>query len=395
MLESLTLETAAPARRDAAVGEALVWDSTNTSAVVIARGLRRLGWRVHWLGTPVSPWRNCSAFNGEHFLVQGLNDERLATVFAAREFDAVFLHGDDQVRWILEHWNAVPERVRAGLSAPDALRTALSKEQTAKLATSLGVPVLPTLRCSSPAEVAAAAQTLAPNGGQIVLKGEGGAAGCTVGAVTAGRAPDHDTWARVTRFSPVALVQRRIAGPRVFASVVYEHGVERAACIHEKIATFPYDFGPTAFGVTRHVDAVHDDLQRMFGALRWHGIANAEFRQDSSDGRWYFMEINPRVNASAGIQEAAGMDIAATWAAVCHGVRPARWPGREYRDGVRFAWGVRGIALALQRPWSVPAWGLRSMLDGGSDLAYLDPALRWRAARLGLWMARQNRFRRH
>jgi hypothetical protein len=49
---------------------------------------------------------------------------------------------------------------------------------------------------------------------------------------------------------------------------------------------------------------------------------------------------------------------------------------------------VRGLALALRRPWSVPAWAAGCFARGRSDLAYLDPALRVRALRLALWMAR-------
>jgi hypothetical protein len=83
---------------------------TNSSAVVVARGLRRLGWRVHWLGTPVSPWRTCSAFDGERFLIRDTADPLLLQVLRETRFDALFLHGDDQVRWMLEHWASCRRR---------------------------------------------------------------------------------------------------------------------------------------------------------------------------------------------------------------------------------------------------------------------------------------------
>jgi hypothetical protein len=153
--------------------------------------------------------------------------------------------------------------------------------------------------------------------------------------------PDAATWARVTRHAPVVLVQKRIHGARLFINCVYEHGVERAAVMHEKIASFP-TFGPTAFAVTRRVDDVHEYAQRIFSHLRWHGPVNIEFRQDTGDRRWYFMEINPRFGASLGIQDPAGIDLARAWAAVSRDDGDSYTPGRDYRTGVRFAWGVRG-----------------------------------------------------
>jgi hypothetical protein len=126
----------------------------------------------------------------------------------------------------------------------------------------------------------------------------------------------------------------------------------------------------------------------MLSHLRWHGPVNIEFRQDTDDGHWHFIEINPRVAASLGIQDAAGIDLARAWAAASRGEGDLYSPGRAYRTGVRFAWGVRGLALALRAPWRAPAWGLACLISGNTDLAFLDPALRRRALRLALWTAR-------
>jgi hypothetical protein len=49
-----------------------------------------------------------------------------------------------------------------------------------QLAAHLGVPTLTTAHCTSPAAVVEASSELAPAGGEVVLKGEGGAAGTAV-----------------------------------------------------------------------------------------------------------------------------------------------------------------------------------------------------------------------
>jgi hypothetical protein len=99
------------------------------------------------------------------------------------------------------------------------------------------------------------------------------------------------------------------------------------------------------------------------------------------------MEINPRVGASMGIQDAAGLDLAGTWAAASSGGVFVP-PRNAYRDGVHFAWVVRGLALALRRPWRLPGWGLGCLLGPNSDFAALDAPLRRRALRLAVWTAR-------
>ena len=94
------------------------------------------------------------------------------------------------------------------------------------------------------------------------------------------------------------------------------------------------------------------------------------------------------MGASMGIQDAAGLDLAGTWAEISAGRAPTPPPGDDYRDGVRYAWAVRGLALALRRPLHLPWWGLRCVLGPNSDLAALNTPLRQRALRLALWTAR-------
>jgi predicted ATP-grasp superfamily ATP-dependent carboligase len=366
---------------------ALIWDGKNTSSVLTARTLRARGWRVDVILAPNCPWRGEVSFDGERTLAEeGRDDALIERTLAEHPMDALFLHGDGQVRWLLKRWEGLSPSVKRHLPEAEALERVLSKDGSARLARSLGVPVLETRRCHSPEEVEAAARELAGRG-QVVLKGEGSSAGNAVRAYRACRRLSAADWAALTRLRPYVLVQRRIRGKRLFVTVVYERGVERAACAHEKVLTWPYAFGVTAVGVTRNIPEVHESVRRMFQALAWNGVANAEFRQDVEDGRWYFMEINPRVNCSIGIQEQAGIDVVDTWAAVCEGRGAELEPAPGYRSGVRYWWAVPTLALTLRRPWRVPWWGL--LRRAGSDWASLDGATRMRLLRVALWSARK------
>ena len=207
-------------------------------------------------------------------------------------------------------------------------------------------------------------------------------------ALPAGREPTAAQWRAVTAHAPKVLLQRRIRGARLLVTVAYERGVERAACAIEKLATHPADFGPAAYGITRRVDTVHEYAARMFGALEWHGIADIEFRCDVETGDWYFMEINPRVVATLGIEARAGMDLVGAWARVCSGRGSEDPPQRSYREGVRYAWGTRALARAMRYPWTTRPWQWSCLLGAASDLHEIENPIRYRTLREALWMAR-------
>jgi len=70
--------------------------------------------------------------------------------------------------------------------------------------------------------------------------------------------------------------------------------VVAAACVR-KIRQYPPGFGITSFGRTEWRDEVVGPTTRLVAALRWTGLASVEFKRRRSDGRFYFIEMNPRL----------------------------------------------------------------------------------------------------
>jgi hypothetical protein len=366
------------------IPRALVWDSNNSSSLLAARSFVQAGWQVDWLGFQDSPWQRAVVWNSRQ-VVGGFADPALERILAEHPLDALLLHGDDQVRWMLAHWQRLPQAIHRNLPPAGSLETTLSKHRSLEFVRGLGIPVLDSVACASRDEVVAASERLGPH---VVLKGEGGAAGSSIVGLRAGQRPSEAQWHAVTCHGPKPILQKRIAGPRALVTVAYEHGVERAAVAHEKSVAYPPAFGPCAFGITRRYETVHAYAEKIFAALQWHGVADIEFRQDAGDGRWYFMEINPRVCATLGIQASAGLDVMAAWARICAG-RGAENPApRSYREGVPYAWGTRALALAMRQPWRVPAWGARCLLSDACDLDVMDADLRRSVLRTAFWLAR-------
>lgn len=362
---------------------ALVWDTWNTASVIAARSLVRQGFTVDALLPRGVPWLHHRAFDGERHVIDSADDPQVEQRVFTHPLDAVFFHGDAQMRWLLERWDRLPGRLRRHLPPREALRVALSKQRSLEVAGALGLPLLPTRTCGSEAALEAAL-ALEPRGAQVVVKGETGSAGRTVRAVRADPGRAAGLWAALGESGQV-LVQRRIEGPRLLATVVFERGVQRAGVQHLKTLAFPVQFGITARGVTVRVREVEGWVDSLFSRLGWHGVANVEFRQDVRDGRWYFMEINPRVPSSIGIQKAAGVDVAAIWADVCAG-EGGRHDGRQdYRLGQSYTWSVPTLAAVLRQPWRLPR-ALFSFVRG-SDLPELEPGVAVRALRVAAWQA--------
>jgi predicted ATP-grasp superfamily ATP-dependent carboligase len=60
----------------------------------------------------------------------------------------------------------------------------------------------------------------------------------------------------------------------------------------------------------------------VFRALRWSGLASADFIRDV-EGRFYFLEVNPRPWGSIAAAEAAGVDLFTPLAQLLTGGTPA------------------------------------------------------------------------
>jgi len=222
----------------------------------------------------------------------------------------------------------------------DVLR-AFDKDETIRLAASLGIPVPRTVLVSS-AKEASRAQSEIPF--PVVLKPRSSEEFGSASKVrTTGRpryAVDAQqfrvAYEEMSRTSCAVLVQEFVDGDGAGYFALMHHGELRADFAHRRIR----DVRPTGSGSAVRISVEPDAEIRkaslaLLKALNWHGVAMVEFRHQKGKPP-VFMEVNGRFWHSLPLACYAGVDFPALLARLAEkgDVEPAN-PGRT---GIRCRW---------------------------------------------------------
>ena len=257
----------------------------------------------------------------------------------------------------------------------DLLR-AFDKDETTRLAASLGVATPNTILIGSSQEAQRAAASvrypavLKPRTSEEIADGK---------IRTAGRpryARDQrefeSAYAEISRRASTVLVQEFVPGEGTGYFALIHHGELRAEFAHRRIR----DVHPTGSGSAVRISVEPDPEIRkaslaILSALHWHGVAMVEYRKESGSPP-VFMEVNGRFWHSLPLACYAGMDFPALLARMAEHGDIA--PSLEYRRGVRCRW-LLGDARRLAEVWKGPPQGYPGKYPGrlGTLLNVLMP----------------------
>jgi predicted ATP-grasp superfamily ATP-dependent carboligase len=338
----------------------LVLDGNENQAVACVRSLAGAGHRV-MVGSD-SPWskagwsRSCSGrFSYPSPQADaGAFVERIASE-AARETGTLVLPMTERTTLPL---STDRERIYAAggrmvLPPHEILARAFDKQQTTRLAESLGLAVPSTAAISSEADVRERVHDLRF---PVIVKPRSseermaGGQARTTGAPLYARNEKEllRAWNTISKRCRAALVQEFTDGSGAGYFALMRDGEPRAEFAHRRVR----DVRPTGSGSAVRVSVSADGPVREQGlavlkALKWHGVAMVEFRV-RPDGTPVFLEVNGRFWTSLALAVHAGADFPALLAEMAeHGdVEP---PG-PYRAGVRCRW-LLGDARHLAEVW--------------------------------------------
>jgi hypothetical protein len=164
----------------------------------------------------------------------------------------------------------------------------------------------------------------------IVVKGVRGRGGSAT-HVTASLPAAIEAARRVLRHGTACFVEEFVRGATFLAGGLFHEGRALRIYLGEKLEQHPPATGP-AIRIRSVADAaLLESALAVFRELRWSGLASADFVR-GPDGRFFFLEVNPRPWGSIPAADAAGVDLFTPFAELLGGVVPAS--DLTFRPGV-------------------------------------------------------------
>jgi predicted ATP-grasp superfamily ATP-dependent carboligase len=230
---------------------------------------------------------------------------------------------------------------RLVLPSHDDVLRAFNKEETVRLAASLGIAVPKTTTVCCDGEARAASETAKF---PVVLKPRSSVETQADGAMQITGRPRYarnaqelqTVYRQMSRVCPRVLVQEFVDGEGTGYFALMNHGELRAEFAHRRIR----DVHPTGSGSAVRVSVEPDPQVRaaslaILQALHWHGVAMVEFRQVPGSTP-VFMEVNGRFWNSLPLACYAGADFPALLARMAETGDVEKQ--NSFRTGVRCRW---------------------------------------------------------
>jgi predicted ATP-grasp superfamily ATP-dependent carboligase len=247
----------------------------------------------------------------------------------------------------------------------DLLR-ALNKNETTRLAESLGVSIPKTIVVTTPEQARNAADSIRY---PVVLKPSASEELSGNDKVRAGGRPLYATdssqcmaaFSDISSRSSAVLIQEFVEGEGTGYFALMRHGELRAEFAHRRIR----DVHPTGSGsAVRESVPVDPEIRRsslaILSALRWHGVAMVEYRQKAGSPA-VFMEVNGRFWHSLALPCYAGVEFPALLAHMAE--QGDVEPSIAYHSGCRCRW-LLGDARHLVEVWKGPPTGYPGRYPG-------------------------------
>ena len=269
-----------------------------------------------------------------------------------RRIDVVLPIGDATTTTISRLKTHIERYARVPVADWESMRIASSKKETMRLAHDIGIDIPRTY------ELGEAVESF-----PVVVKASEGS----------GRVRYVNTAAELGACErSQAVVQEYISGEGRAFFGLFDHGVPRAVFMHRRLREYPVTGGPSTAAESIADPTLGELGLKLLQALRWHGVAMAEFKKDRRDGRYRLMEINPKFWGSLDLAVCAGVEF--PWLTVRMAAGEDFPSVTDYRVGARFRWVFEDVLHVLARPTDFGAF-IRDFWDPmvQDDLQWDDP----------------------
>jgi predicted ATP-grasp superfamily ATP-dependent carboligase len=351
----------------------LVLDGNQNQAVASVRSLARAGYTVisgeaaswskaSWSRTSSARFRYPSPHQSADLFVQAI------VAFARVNPGILILPMTEATMLPLAAHRELLASAGARFVFPDQkdLVRAFNKDETTRLAASLGIAVPKSALVTSSEQLLDAVNTLRF---PLVLKPFASEELSPDGKIRTGGRPRYATsmaqceeaFRDIRTRSSSVLVQEFVEGEGAGYFALMHHGELRAEFAHRRIR----DVHPTGSGsAVRESVSVDPEVRRssllMLAALHWHGVAMIEYRRKAGCSP-VFMEVNGRFWHSLPLACYAGVDFPVLLARMAE--QGDIEPQTSYRTGVRCRW-LLGDLRHLVGVWKGPPAGYPGKFPG-------------------------------
>jgi predicted ATP-grasp superfamily ATP-dependent carboligase len=140
-------------------------------------------------------------------------------------------------------------------------------------------------------------------------------------------------WSAVHEAVPRPVVQAMVHGRGVGINTLWNDGEPLVWFCHKRVREIDLRGGRSTAAVSAPCDPrLLDCTRRLLAALRWHGVAMAEFKWDERTDEFWLLEINGRFWGSLPLALAAGVDFPYYLYQLALGETPC--PPAAYAEGV-------------------------------------------------------------
>ncbi len=211
------------------------------------------------------------------------------------------------------------------------------------LVRSLGVPTPQEVAVASEESLAAVAADL---GFPFVLRGTQGLGGQQVFVVNDLEAARSGYLALLLCSPQPPFAQQFIRGTRCGVGCLLDAGKSLQYFAFRSVETYPATTGPSIRMDSLNDPVLIDYATKVFAALKWDGLALAEFMVDEN-GTYYFLEINPRPWGSIQASRRVGINFFDLFVRYLRGERSFRQV--LFKSGVRSTFFPQFLAARIQQ----------------------------------------------
>lgn len=359
----------------------LVTDGGYKHTLGAIRSLAQSGYEVDAIGSKFCLSRFTRYLNRVSYAHDKFNNEKLADfveLLKRERYDVLLPVGARSVRFVSRHREMIQEYTRIAIPHEDAIELCLNKDDTYRLASSLGVKIPKSWIYNSIDELEANINDISF---PVIIKGKSE-------IVKNPPRYSHDAdqllemvsiWSKglMPNVLPFPIIQQYIDGIGEGFFALYQNGLCKRIFMHRRIREVPPSGGVSCCAMSIYEDDLLDTGKKILDSLNWHGVAMVEFKRERSTGHLYLMEINPKYWGSLDLALESGVDFPSLNVKMAMGDDIPF--SNKYNVGVRYHWPLEGdLQHVISNPrafYSV----LRDCLDPSvkSNIKYHDilPAL--------------------